>query len=130
MPLHVEISGSTVRDFCMLERNYLSYLKLVLLLLLLSCSALLGTRLPVPSGVDSGSNSSIGNAKLPIAVLQYIAAMLVVAAGVWEYHTGVKRLLRVRAFLQTGTKVQFALMSVVSLIVIATSIVYIAERDG
>lgn len=99
MPLLNEIAGSSVRDFCMLERNYLSYFKLILLLFLLSCSALLDTRLPAP-GSKPGSKE---RPNLPISILQFLAAVLTMAAAVWEYHRGVKDLLRVRAFL-VGTK--------------------------
>lgn len=103
MPQYAEITGSTVRDFCMLERNYLSHFKLVLLLLLLLCSSLLGSRLPAPPESDGNSHASMGGVRLPVAILLYIAALLTVTAAVWEYHTGVKCLLKVRAFL-VGTR--------------------------
>jgi len=99
MPLLNEIAGSSVRDFCMLERNYLSHFKLILLLLLLSCSTLLDTRLPAP-GDKPGSKE---RPNFPISILQFIAAVLTMAAAVWEYHRGVDDLLKVRAFL-VGTK--------------------------
>ncbi|KAL4065906.1 hypothetical protein V8B97DRAFT_1057735 [Scleroderma yunnanense] len=124
LPL-AEISGSNVRDFCMLERNYLSHFKLTLLLLLLSCSAILNTRLPAPPGSGGGHTDEAATFKFLIGILQYIAALLTIAAAVWEYHTGIKDLLKVRAFL-VGTKVHFALMAVVSAIVIVTCIMYIA----
>lgn len=95
MPLSREVVGSTVRDFCMLERNFLSHFKLVLLLMLLLSSALLEIRLPSPSGSDGGS---LGKASLPLAIIQLLAAFTTIAAAVWEYHSGVKDLLRVRAF--------------------------------
>ncbi|KAH7890794.1 hypothetical protein F5I97DRAFT_1838804, partial [Phlebopus sp. FC_14] len=119
MPLSLEVTGSTVRDFCMLERNFLSHLKLVLLLILLSSSALLGIRLPGPSQSDLSKASS------SLAILLLVAALVTIAAALWEYHSGVKDLLRVRAFLMV-TKVHYALMAVVSMIIIATSGVYIA----
>lgn len=95
MPLSREVVGSTVRDFCMLERNFLSHLKLVLLLMLLSSSALLGIRLPGPSTSDE---ESLGKASQPLAIIQFLAALATIAAAIWEYHSGVKDLLRVRAF--------------------------------
>ncbi|KIJ65629.1 hypothetical protein HYDPIDRAFT_152620 [Hydnomerulius pinastri MD-312] len=124
MPLSLEVVGSVVRDFCMLERNFLAHFKLVLLLMLLSSSALLGIRLPGPPGSDSTQSDSLGKASLPVAVIQFIAALTTIAAAIWEYHTGMKDLLRVRAFFVV-TKVHFALMVVVAAIVIATSIVYL-----
>lgn len=128
MPQYAEITGSTVRDFCMLERNYLSHFKLVLLLLLLLCSSLLGSRLPAPPESDGNSHASMGGVRLPVAILLYIAALLTVTAAVWEYHTGVKCLLKVRAFL-VGTRVHLFLMSVVSVIAAATCIVYLASEN-
>ncbi|KAI6041251.1 hypothetical protein EDC04DRAFT_2669988 [Pisolithus marmoratus] len=128
MPQYAEIAGSTVRDFCMLERNYLSHFKLVLLLLLLLCSSLLGTRLPPPSESDGSPDASMSGVRLPLATLLYIAALLTIAAAVWEYHTGVKCLLRVRAFL-VGTKIHLSLMAVVSVIAAATCIVYLVSGN-
>lgn len=128
MPQYAEITGSTVRDFCMLERNYLAHFKLVLLLLLLLCSSLLGSRLPAPSESDESSHASMGGVRLPVATLLYIAALLTITAAVWEYHNGVKSLLKVRAFL-VGTRVHLFLMSVVSVIAAATCIVYLASEN-
>ncbi|KAG9313013.1 hypothetical protein JVU11DRAFT_6452 [Chiua virens] len=97
MPLSLEVVGSNVRDFCMLERNFLSHFKLVLLLMLLSSSALFGTRLPGPPSSTEGE--ALGKLGLPVAILQLLAALAAIAAAIWEYHSGVKDLLRVRAFL-------------------------------
>lgn len=96
MPLSLEVVGSNVRDFCMLERNFLSHIKLVLLLILLLVSALLEVRFPGPSG--SNNKDGLGTASLPVAVLQLIAALATIAAAVWEYHSGFRDLLGVKAF--------------------------------
>lgn len=101
MPTPTLIVGSTVRDFCMLERNFLAHIKLVLLFSILSSSVLLGIRLPGPP--DTEQSDSLGSAALPIGVLQFIAAVLTVAAALWEYHTGLDDLIEVRAFL-TSTR--------------------------
>lgn len=97
MTLSLEVVGSTVRDFCMLERNFLAHIKLVLLLMLLSSSALLGVRLQNPS--SNGEKETLGSARLPVAIIEVLAALATIAAAVWEYRGGVKDLLRVRAFL-------------------------------
>ncbi|KAH0836687.1 hypothetical protein J3R83DRAFT_8409 [Lanmaoa asiatica] len=97
MALSLEVAGSTVRDFCMLERNFLAHVKLVLLLMLLSSTALLGIRLPGPG--SSSGEETLGNASQPVAIIQFLAALATIAAAIWEYHSGVKDLLRVRAFL-------------------------------
>ncbi|KAH7927300.1 hypothetical protein BV22DRAFT_1007231 [Leucogyrophana mollusca] len=122
----IEVIGSSVRDYCMLERNFLAHIKLVLLLSLLSSSALLGIRLPGPPGSGADSSESLGKASLPVATLQFIAALATVGAAYWEYHTGCKDLMKARAFFAI-TKVHLAIMSVVSAIIIATSIVYLVN---
>jgi len=90
------VVGSTVRDFCMLERNFLSHIKLILLLLLMFASTLLEIRLPGPSGTRE--SESLGSFSLPLAILQFIAALLTIAAAFWEYHTGLDDLMKLRAF--------------------------------
>ncbi|KAF8141576.1 hypothetical protein EV363DRAFT_1578802 [Boletus edulis] len=120
MPLSLEVVGSNVRDFCMLERNFLSYIKLVLLLMLLLSSALLGIRLPGPEG----SEATLGKASLPTAVIQLLAALATIAAAVWEYHNGVNGLLRVRAFIAV-TRAQFLLMALVTVMIVAISVIYL-----
>ncbi|KAK0446817.1 hypothetical protein EV421DRAFT_1901658 [Armillaria borealis] len=49
----IENSGSTARDFCMLERNMLAHIKLALLLSVLSSSLILQARL-VPTADEGG----------------------------------------------------------------------------
>lgn len=89
----VENIGSTARDYCMLERNILSHLKLALLLSILSSSLLLHARL-VPDSHDDQKSSSI-----PLASIEFVAAMACIVAGVWEYYSGYQDLRNSRAFL-------------------------------
>lgn len=79
----VENAGSVARDFCMLERNILSHLKLALLLSLLSSSLLLQTRL-IPGKEQEHDATS----EIPLACVQFLAAIAAICAGVWEYYTG------------------------------------------
>ena len=88
-------SASTARDFCMLERNVLSKLKLALLLSLLSSSLLLQARL-VPSTVEQSQTSSIA-----LASLQFLAAIACISIGLWEYFRGFQDLRIARGFLTT-----------------------------
>lgn len=90
----IENTGSTARDFCMLERNILSHLKLALLLSLLSSSLLLQVRL-VP-GQDKEKSKSSG---IPLASVEFFAALAAVVGGVWEYYSGYWDLRKSRAFL-------------------------------
>ena len=93
MPHLVENTGSTARDFCMLERNILSHLKLALLLSLLSSSLLLHARL-VPGNEPRSTGSNV-----PLASVEYATAMAAIAGGVWEYYSGYNDLRQTRAFL-------------------------------
>jgi hypothetical protein len=98
--LLIDNTGSTARDFCMLERNLLSHVKLALLLFLVSCSLLLHSRL-VPDSEGDGTGDSIGKSMLglPLASMEMVAALLVLVGGLWEYHNGFKDLMDMRAFL-------------------------------
>ncbi|KAG1876426.1 hypothetical protein DFJ58DRAFT_694091 [Suillus subalutaceus] len=125
MPTPLLVVGSTVRDFCMLERNFLSHIKLVLLLLLMFASALLGIRLPGPPG--TGQSESLGSFSLPLAILQFIAALLTIAAAYWEYHTGLDDLMKVRAFVVH--RVHHIIMAAVTLIIMATCIIYVVNSS-
>lgn len=77
----------------MLERNILSHLKLALLLSLLASSLLLHARL-VPGHQPHSSGSNI-----PLASVEYAAAMAAIVGGVWEYYSGYNDLRHTRAFL-------------------------------
>ncbi|KAG1746593.1 uncharacterized protein EDB91DRAFT_1048905 [Suillus paluster] len=126
MPTPLLVVGSTVRDFCMLERNFLTHIKLVLLLMLMFSSALLGIRLPGPPG--TGQGDSLGSAGLPLAILQFIAALLTIAAALWEYRTGLDDLMKVRAFFVVN-RVHPIIMAAVTLIIVATCIVYVVTSS-
>ncbi|KAG1739987.1 hypothetical protein EDB19DRAFT_1709631 [Suillus lakei] len=126
MPTPLLVVGSTVRDFCMLERNFLSHVKLVLLLLLMFASALLGIRLPGPPG--SGQSESLGSFSLPIAILQFIAALLTIAAAFWEYHTGLDDLMELRAFFIVN-RIHHIIMAAVTFIIVATCIIYVVKSS-
>ncbi|KAG1822187.1 hypothetical protein EV424DRAFT_812402 [Suillus variegatus] len=126
MPTAFLVVGSTVRDFCMLERNFLTHIKLVLLLLLMFASALLGIRLPGPPGTRE--TESLGSFSLPLAILQFIAALLTIAAAFWEYHTGLDDLIKVRAFFVVN-RLHHIMMAAVIFIIVATCIIY-AVKSG
>lgn len=101
-PGHVENTGSAARDYCMLERNLLSHLKLALLLSLLSSSIILRARL-VPEPDDASGTQQSSN--IPLAVVQFAAALAIVGAGVMEYYRGCQDLRSMRAFLVAAKSV-------------------------
>ncbi|KAF9006068.1 hypothetical protein BDQ17DRAFT_1352667 [Cyathus striatus] len=123
MPYHpslVENTGSNARDFAMLERNILSHLKLALLLSLLSSSVLLQARL-VP---NEPTHTSSG--RIPLATVEFSAALVCIIAGAWEYYSGYWDLRKTRAFL-ASPKPHLLMMGAVVAIVFATCIVLLVQ---
>ncbi|KAF7309796.1 hypothetical protein MIND_00351500 [Mycena indigotica] len=119
----VENVGSTARDFCMLERNLLSHLKLALLLSLLSSSVLLRARL-VPEDKPTQLSGAMGTT---VASLQFVAAIATVIAGGYEYYCGYWDLRKMHAFL-VAVKPHLALVSVVAAVVFLTCIIVLTEQ--
>jgi len=96
MPYLVPNKGSAARDFCMLERNFLSHLKLAILFSLLSSSLLLRARLvPEPDLPHAGDKASI-----PLAGVLFAAGLTTLGAGAWEYNVENRDLMKMTAFLQ------------------------------
>lgn len=121
----MENTGSTARDFQMLERNLLSHVKLAMLLSLLSSSILLRTRLSGGSSTSSGDPSKI---QLPIASLEFAAALCTIFAGMYQYFRTWKDYQTLRGFL-TATKVHFSIMVAVAAVVFTTCIVLLVEES-
>lgn len=96
MPAYIENSGSTTRDLQMLERNLLSHVKFAMLLSLLSSSVLLKARLPGGSSSSSGEPTAI---KLPIASIEFAAALCTILAGLYQYFQTYKDFRTMRGFL-------------------------------
>ncbi|KDR80655.1 hypothetical protein GALMADRAFT_135783 [Galerina marginata CBS 339.88] len=119
----VENTGSTARDFCMLERNILSHFKLALLLSLLSSSLLLHARL-VPS--DEQKHQLGGG--IPLASVEFFAAITAIVGGIWEYYSGYHDLRQRRAFL-AGTQAHLIIMGAVAGVVFGTCIVLLVQDD-
>jgi 6-phosphogluconate dehydrogenase len=99
-PQLVENAGSVARDFCMLERNILSHLKLALLLSLLSSSLLLQTRL-IPGREEEHDAIS----EIPLACVQFLAAIAAICAGLWEYYNGYRDFRKMKALLTADKSV-------------------------
>jgi len=96
MPVAIENSGSTTRDFQMLERNLLSHVKLAILLSLLSSSILLRVRLPGSSSSSLGDPMKI---EVPIASIEFVAALCAIFAGVYQYFQTYRDFRSMRGFL-------------------------------
>ncbi|EPQ56526.1 hypothetical protein GLOTRDRAFT_40323 [Gloeophyllum trabeum ATCC 11539] len=126
MPLAIENTGSTARDFCMLERNLLSHYKLAILLALISSSILLRTRLSFNDGVEH--DPSPGKGVLPIGTLEMVTALLAIGAGIWEYQSSSVDMRNQRAFLDV-TKPHFALMTIVASVVLTACVILLADEN-
>lgn len=100
----VENNGSTARDYAMMERNLLSHMKLAVLLSLLASSVLLRARL-VP---QEDRNKETGG--IPMAIIEFAAALLCIIAGGWEYWQNYHDLRNQRAFLTSPKCVAPALV--------------------
>lgn len=91
MPTTLAIEGSSPRDFCMLERNFLSHVRLALLLALFASAVLLEVRLPLNSSdKEDEDHRSDGNRAdvVSLASVGIGAAVLVILAGYGEYELG------------------------------------------
>ncbi|KAJ3999799.1 hypothetical protein F5050DRAFT_1564256 [Lentinula boryana] len=122
--LVIKNTGSTARDFCFLERNILSHLKLALLFSILSSSLILHARL-VP---DSNEKTTGSKLTTPLSGLEFSASLLVIVGGLWEYFNGYRDLLDMRAFL-AGTKPHLAVMVVVVAIILVTCVILLADQN-
>lgn len=125
----IENTGSTARDVCMLERNLLATLKLATLLCLLFSSVLLRGRLTIEDEPEKERGHPVPNAGVPMATLQFLAALFVVGGGIYEYHSGVRDLRCNRAFLRSD-KPRFVVMSVVGGVVVATCLLLLIDNDA
>ncbi|PCH36220.1 hypothetical protein WOLCODRAFT_166759 [Wolfiporia cocos MD-104 SS10] len=122
MPAIVENTGSTTRDFLMLERNLLSHVKLGMLLSLLSSSIILKTRI---TGNTSGGDPT--KIQIPIGSVEFAAALCAIGAGLFQYFRSCKDIRSMRGFL-VATKIHFVIMAVVATVVFTTCVVLLAEE--
>ncbi|TRM65510.1 hypothetical protein BD626DRAFT_488992 [Schizophyllum amplum] len=113
----LENTGSTTRDFLMLERNILSHLKLAVLLGLVSWSVLLHARL------DSGTHD---RRSVALGTVQLVAAVMTIVAGGVEFHKGYQDLRDSRPFLE-GPKTHLLIIGVPAIVVLATCIALLVD---
>ncbi|KAJ3757134.1 hypothetical protein EV361DRAFT_790220 [Lentinula raphanica] len=122
--LTIKNTGSTARDFCFLERNLLSHLKLALLFSILSSSLILHARL-VP---ESGDQTNGSNLSTPLSGLEFAASVLAIVGGLWEYFNGYRDLLDMRAFL-AGTKPHLAVMVAIVAVILVTCVILLTDHQ-
>ncbi|KAL1762850.1 hypothetical protein FB107DRAFT_253327 [Schizophyllum commune] len=126
----IENTGSTTRDFLMLERNMLSHLKLAVLLALVSWSVLLHARLvPLGGTGDYEPDTSHHDARsLALGSVQFLAALLTIVAGGIEFHKGYQDLRNTRPFLE-APKMHLCIILIPATVVFATCIALLVDDD-
>ncbi|KIM21732.1 hypothetical protein M408DRAFT_47848, partial [Serendipita vermifera MAFF 305830] len=97
--ISVDNVGSEARDFCAIERTYLSHIRLGLLLSLLSAAILLNARLPDPT---TESNPSIHPYTITLGSLYFVASILGLGAALFNYEKLWKGLKDGAAFVQSS----------------------------
>jgi len=127
-PVHVDNIGSEARDFCAIERTYLSHIRLGLVLALLSTSILLNARLPGPNG----DNDSIGGGNqlqgLRFGSLYFVAALATLFGGLINYDKLWSGMQTGRAFVQSP-KFYTVILTLVSGLIVATVILLLVRGN-
>ncbi|KAH9066497.1 hypothetical protein EDB87DRAFT_1586447 [Lactarius vividus] len=129
MPTSIENHGSTARDYCMLERNFLSHAKLALLLMLVSSSVLLQARLDCPTNPEEHDGGGGHELSIPLATIEVISAFVVIGSGLWEYESGIRDMRVRRAFL-LSTEPHFVIVVVIAAVVFITWIFFLVNEGG
>ncbi|KAN0137003.1 hypothetical protein V8E53_005000 [Lactarius tabidus] len=124
MPTSIENYGSTARDYCMLERNFLSHAKLALLLMLISSSVLLHARLDSPTNPEERGSHKLG---ISLAAIEIIAAFVVIGLGLWEYESGIRDMRVRRAFL-LSSQPHFVVVAVIAVTVFVTCVIFLVNK--
>uniref|UniRef100_D8Q195 Protein NO VEIN C-terminal domain-containing protein n=1 Tax=Schizophyllum commune (strain H4-8 / FGSC 9210) TaxID=578458 RepID=D8Q195_SCHCM len=101
-PLY-ENTGSTARDYLMLERNLLTHLKLALLLSVVASSVLLKAKI-VPSEGNGSSEGGRRSGWLALASFEFAAALFTIGAAVWQYFDASEDMRRARPFMESSRR--------------------------
>ncbi|KAI0031438.1 hypothetical protein K488DRAFT_52057 [Vararia minispora EC-137] len=127
MPTNLEIIGSSPRDFCMLERNFLSHARLALLFVLFSSAVLLQIRLPLTSD-NNPEEPMNGSVTYALASMATAAAACVIAAGYSEYELGFQDVRKLRPTYKSS-KLHFVLMVLMVVTVFGACILLLLFGD-
>lgn len=122
-PLY-ENTGSTARDYLMLERNLLTHLKLALLLSIVAASVILKAKL-VPSTEDASQTEGERPQWLALASFEFAAALFTIGAALWQYYDASDDMRTARPFMESS-RVHTAIMTGVVVVIFTTCIVYLA----
>ncbi|KAG8970827.1 hypothetical protein FRC03_000044 [Tulasnella sp. 419] len=125
----VENKGSTARDYCAMERTYLSHIRFGLVLLLLSSSLLLRARLPPPQS-ESEEHKEVGNLlSVALGSVYFVASMLVITMGWIWYEHGLRGLRRDLGFIGE-LKVHEFTLGAVALLIFGTCVMLLVDNNN
>ncbi|PVF98899.1 hypothetical protein CPB86DRAFT_784345 [Serendipita vermifera] len=123
--ISVDNVGSEARDFCAIERTYLSHIRLGMLLSLLSAALMLNARLPTP-GQDPSHHQDAPLYTIPLASAYLAASICGLSVACYNYERLWKGLKDGAAFVQSS-RIHTAAMSLISLLIIGTIITLLAR---
>jgi len=116
--------GSTCRDYCALERTFLSYIRLGLVLISLSGSILCDLRFPRP-----GSPSHLPSPEaLTLGILYGIGSLSTIALGLMWYENGVRGLHKQKAFIDGDLLIHDVIMGGVAVLILATALILLMNN--
>jgi len=127
-PVHVDNIASEARDFCAIERTYLSHLRLGVVLTLLSASILLNARLPAPNADGDPTSDHDQLQGLRFGSLYFAAALAAFFGGLLNYDKLWSGMKNGRAFVQSP-RFYTIILTLISGLIIATVIVLLVHEN-
>ncbi|KAM0788512.1 hypothetical protein ACM66B_001642 [Microbotryomycetes sp. NB124-2] len=116
--------GSTCRDYCARERNFLSWARLSIILAVISAAMLLRFQLGQQTNVPGYQIAS----EVPLGILFFVASFNCMMTGVIGHFTYDRQMRRRAGFVQSGRPTQIILWSV-GLLTMATCILLLSSSN-
>ncbi|KZT37000.1 hypothetical protein SISSUDRAFT_988406 [Sistotremastrum suecicum HHB10207 ss-3] len=123
--MRVENVGSTTRDFLALERNWLTHIRLVVLLSLLSSSILLRSRL----SLSPNAPRDLPHSALPVGSLYFAGAVAVSIASIVQYRSRFRDFFSFKGFLRPSLA-HTIVVTMVALLVFVTCVLLLIVRQS
>ncbi|EJU05679.1 hypothetical protein DACRYDRAFT_20091 [Dacryopinax primogenitus] len=122
-------AGSAARDFCALERTWLSNIRLCFLFILISSALMLRTRLPSPNSDQQDEVRMPLPASMTFGALYFVCTLALVVGGWWSYRDVRIGLEKHVGFVGNFRYMGAILLCVVALI-LATAIALMVQSGG
>ncbi|GAA5921548.1 hypothetical protein JCM3775_003099 [Rhodotorula graminis] len=116
-------NGSTARDYCARERNFLSMIKTATILALVSASLLIRFQF----GEQVSMPQFERYAQTPLGVLFFVACLVTLAAGTFTFYSTLSGYEHRRAFVYAGRSTDAALVGVTVLIFTTCVVLLVAN---